>query len=375
MARCLFSEQPPVIHGVSIVGLRGKTVEIIPEFFICPIVKNIGAADALSCSNCIAGVPAGCKKTKMIKFIKAELENEDSPVNDTFVRLCVGGIILVVGGYFYYQYLFRITHHVVKGAKVTASAPAMPSQPDPILVVPAPAPAPVAAPAPVKNSSYASSAPEESAQAKVMSIDISGPATPQKRATGTIFISQPQQQVAARPDKPLTDAEKIDQAAQNGFSRVMNFAQHYPDSYGFAPDESLDQAKLGDAIPVYSIAANDRHSYQPGQPVKPLLQQTGDLVFPITYNGEVRYMVTVKKTSKGFVTGDGSKALALVYEKILSAWPASGGYHPQLVVQAGVPDYYFTVPELPDPNLTDTSCMFQQSPVLSPASVILASWR
>jgi hypothetical protein len=311
----------------------------------------------------------------MIKFIKAELENEDSPVNDTFVRLCVGGIILVVGGYFYYQYLFRLTHHNVKGAKVTAAAPAVPSQPDPILIVPTPAaaPEPVSAPAaaPVKNGSYASTE-DESTQAKVMSIDIKGSTAPQPRVVATV-IGQPQ--IAAKPARPLTDAEKIADAAQTGFSRVMNYAKQYPDNYGFAPDESLDQASLGNAIPIYTIAASDRHTYQPGQPVKPLLQPTGDLVFPITYNGQVRYMVTVKKTSKGFVTGDGSKALAIVYDKILTSWPASGGYHPQLVVQTGVPDYYFTVPELPDPNLTDTSCMFQESPVLSPASVILASWR
>jgi hypothetical protein len=322
----------------------------------------------------------------MIKFIKEELENEDSPVNDTFVRICVGGIILVVGGYFYYQYLFRLTHHTVKGGKVTASAPAVPAQPDPVLVVPVPAPAavpasaPEAAPAPAKiatSSSFAaapeSSASEEPAQAKVMSIDIKAPSGQQKQGSMSTEISLPK--VTVKIDRPLTEAEKIAQAANNGFNRVMNYAQHYPDNYGFAPDESLDQARLGDAIPIYTIAAQDRHSYQVGQPVKPLLQPTGDLVFPITYSGQVRYMVQVKKTSKGYVTGDGSKALALVYDKIVTAWPASAGYHPQLVVQAGIPDYYFTVPELPDPNLTDTSCMFQDSPVLSPAAVILASWR
>jgi hypothetical protein len=330
-------------------------------------------------------VPAAI--TKMIKFIKKELENEDSPVNDTIVRICVGGIILVVGGYFYYQYLFRLTHHMPKGAKVTASAPAVPSQPDPILVVPAPAapaPAPVsepaASPAPAKIASSTSfvaapesSASEEPVQAKVMSIDIKAPSSQQKQASMSTEISLPK--VTVKIDRPLTEAEKIAQAANTGFSRVMNYAQHYPDSYGFAPDDSLEQAKLGDAIPVYTIAANDRHSYQVGQPVKPLLQPTGDLVFPVTYNGQVRYMVQVKKTSKGYVTGDGSKALALVYDKIVTAWPASAGYHPQLVVQAGIPDYYFTIPELPDPNLTDTSCMFQDIPVLSPAAVILASWR
>jgi hypothetical protein len=318
------------------------------------------------------------------------LENEDSPVNDTFVRICVGGIILVVGGYFYYQYLFHLTHHVQKRGKITATAPAAPSQPDPVLVVPTPAATPspsavpvsdpAATPAPVRNanntsfaSASESSSQEESSQARVMSIDIKAPVTAQARATGSSAIRMPS--VTVKVDRPLTDAEKIEQAAETGFSRVMNYAQNYPDEYGFAPDEGLDQAKLGEAIPVYTITATNRHSYQEGQPVKPLLQPTGDLIFPITYNGEIRYMVQVKKTSKGYVAGDGSKALALVYEKILTTWPASGGYHPQLVVQKGIPDYYFTIPELPDPNLTDTSCMFQETPVLSPASVILASWR
>jgi hypothetical protein len=40
-----------------------------------------------------------------------------------------------------------------------------------------------------------------------------------------------------------------------------------------------------------------------------------------------------------------------------------------------MPFYFFTIPELPDQNMTDTSRMLDFAPALSPAAVILSSWR
>ncbi len=65
----------------------------------------------------------------------------------------------------------------------------------------------------------------------------------------------------------------------------------------------------------------------------------------------------------------------MVYEKILEHWPVGEGYHPQLVINPNMPFYYFTVPELPEQNLTDTTRMLEFNPSLTPAAVILESWR
>jgi hypothetical protein len=76
-----------------------------------------------------------------------------------------------------------------------------------------------------------------------------------------------------------------------------------------------------------------------------------------------------------YVAEPGSRALAMVYEKIEQHWPVSKGFHPQLVVNPNMPNYYFTIPELDQQNLTDIGDMFEYHPRLSPATVILASWQ
>jgi hypothetical protein len=86
-------------------------------------------------------------------------------------------------------------------------------------------------------------------------------------------------------------------------------------------------------------------------------------------------MVQVYYNGRTYVPGDATKSLAMAWNKINSKWPAAEGYHPLLVVNAEIPGYFFTIPELPTPNLTDADQMFYMRPNLSPADVILASWR
>ena len=83
--------------------------------------------------------------------------------------------------------------------------------------------------------------------------------------------------------------------------------------------------------------------------------------------------VVLDKTSVGREAV--SKALAEAWSKISEKWPAEAGYNPKLIVNHGIPGYYFTVPEEGAPNITDTAQMFYFHPSLSPADVILASWR
>ena len=164
-------------------------------------------------------------------------------------------------------------------------------------------------------------------------------------------------------------------AAKAGYWEVMDNAVKNPDLYGFKPNDNLREAKLGDATPVYMIPEQDRRSYQAGQPLKPLLKPTQEWFFPIMLGNRVCYMVQVKYDGHEYVIERGSRALAMVYEKIQQNWPASEGFHPQLVMNPHMPTYYFSIPELPTPNITDTSEMFGYNPSLSPAAVILASWH
>jgi hypothetical protein len=175
--------------------------------------------------------------------------------------------------------------------------------------------------------------------------------------------------------KPLTDQDRLLQAAQIAFHNVMDQASAYPDSYGFQAEDVLMNARLGSPLPVYTVAEQDYLNYQDGQALKPLLKLADQWVFPVSIGSRVCCMVQVSHVGHSFVPGGGNKMLGQAWNKIIQKWPASAGFHPQLVVNANVPGYYFTVPELPTQNLTDIIRMFEYETDLSPAAVIMASWR
>lgn len=173
---------------------------------------------------------------------------------------------------------------------------------------------------------------------------------------------------------PMTPAQKRLKLAQDGFSDAMNQANFYPATYGFKPGENPMAAGLGDPVPVCKIE-------QPGgmslgnQPLNSLLKPADEWLYPVFLAGHVRFMVSVRCVQGGYVLGRGSRALGMSYDKIISRWPASQGFHPQIVVLPNRPFYYFTIPELPDQNLTDTVRMLDYSPTVTPASVILVGLR
>lgn len=196
--------------------------------------------------------------------------------------------------------------------------------------------------------------------------------------SGTVTIAPAVAAAAAAPrlaPKPLTDQDRMVQAAKIAFQNVMDQASAYPDSYGFQADDVLLNARLGDAMPVYTVAEKDYLKYQVGQPLKPLLKPASQWVFPVTIGTRVCCMVEVRQVGHTYVPGGGNKMLGQAWNKIIQKWPVSDGFHPQLVANANVPGYYFTVPELADQNLTDIIRMFEYETDLSPAGVILASWR
>jgi hypothetical protein len=177
------------------------------------------------------------------------------------------------------------------------------------------------------------------------------------------------------PVRAHNEQELLLMAGQTAFANALALADKYPDAYGFVAGDFISDARLGEPIPVYTIDESARANYKSGQPVKPLLKVSNRWVFPVTLNGRLCCMVQVKKNGKEFVPGTSSKSLAMSWTKILDNWPVDQGYHPQLVVNPAIPGYYFTVPELPMPNMTDTIMMTYFNPCTSPADVILASWR
>ena len=191
-------------------------------------------------------------------------------------------------------------------------------------------------------------------------------------AAATVVAAAP---VVFHPYRVRTDGERLVMAGQTAFANVIETAGKYPDAYGFQAGDFLSDAKLGAPMPVYTIDESARAGYQKGQPVKPLLKPAKQWVFPVLMGDRVCCMVEVSQSGKDYVPGKGNKSLAMAWGKIQEKWSAEEGYHPMLLVNPEVPGYYFTVPELPVQNITDTTEMFFYHPGTSPADVILASWR
>ena len=197
-------------------------------------------------------------------------------------------------------------------------------------------------------------------------------------APASVSTSATAAPVAAKPVphwRPLTAEQRLARAGQVAMENMLIKASKYPDAYGFRTEDTFQQAKLGKAIPIYTITEADRSKYQPGQRVKPLLKSTGEWMFPVLSGDHLCCMVQVNYDGHEYIPGDSCKSLADAWSVISEKWPEEAGFHPQLVVYSGMPGFYFTVPELPVPNITDTIKMTLFQPDVSPADVILASWR
>ena len=290
-------------------------------------------------------------------------------------------IVLAAAGYCYWQYLGQLTH-VRAPVKLGRSAAAAIAPTADKLKMAAGLPKPGDQPVPATTNNPVSteaagnfadslmSVLSPSVEAETIQPKMPPVFKPAKRMTAPTIAPVPS---GRRPLAPHAE-QKMLKVAEDGFVDVISLAYRYPAAYGFTSDESLGTARLGDPIPVYMIAPEDRESYM-GQAVGPLLKPADEWIFPIILDNRVRFMVQVRYNGHDYVLGHGSRALAVVYDKILARWPANEGFHPQLIVNPDMPFFFFTIPELPDPNLTDTSRMLDFDPVLSPAAVILASWR
>jgi hypothetical protein len=180
----------------------------------------------------------------------------------------------------------------------------------------------------------------------------------------------------AHPDQ---QTEAIGKAAEPKFDDVMDHAAHEKTAYGFENEDNLEDAKLGDPLPIYTISEKDATNFSPAQDVESILKPSGHWLVPVTVKGALRTFISVSENSNHeFEAGGASVITARVWKTIASRWPAEKGFHPKLVSFPGIPGYYFTIPELQPQNLTDIVEVLaeaDQAANLSPALVTLHSWR
>jgi hypothetical protein len=317
------------------------------------------------------------------QFAGAEFSRPSSPYRK-WLRVGVISLVVVLSVLGYWAYLHHLSHHLrptvsqVAPAASSAQKAASPQAKQPNEIPVTPILKKVATETLAAAGSYLMQAAKITPAVPVATAAPSEPmATP---ATAPAPVAVPIVRVAPKPVaqrtyRVHTDQERLVMAGQTAFENVMDMANKYPDAYGFRANDFLSDAKLGAPMVVYVIEETDRLNYQNGQPVKPLLKPAKQWVFPVLMGNRICCMVEVKQEGREYIPGKGSKSLAMSWNKIQEKWSLEDGYHPMLVVNPEVPGYYFTVPELPQQNLTDTIEMFYLHPGTSPADVILASWR
>ncbi len=143
------------------------------------------------------------------------------------------------------------------------------------------------------------------------------------------------------------------EAARSG---LPSFLDSIPPSekanFGFPPAARLDQAVLGRPFKVYTITPPALAMYREGDTVNSLLSPTGMWFFPITWNGEMRSILTVSRVSGAWkAVAIGRSSLAGELQKVTKMWPSSAGYDPLLVMVFQTKEYFFSIPQVDNYNL------------------------
>ena len=171
----------------------------------------------------------------------------------------------------------------------------------------------------------------------------------------------------------------VKDAAQPKFDDVVDHALRAKSAYGFATDDDLNDAELGEPMPVYTVSQNDVLHFSEVQNMDSVLKESGHWLVPICVGGSLRSFIEVSETSNQvYQVGRASVITARVWNKMIARWPAEKNFHPKLVVYPGIPGYFFTIPEVQPANMTDTVMILAEvdKPAsLSPAKVTFRSWR
>jgi len=155
------------------------------------------------------------------------------------------------------------------------------------------------------------------------------------------------------PPAPGVPSEVLD-AATTG---LPFFLEKIPPSaqqlYGFASTDEMSAAQLGTPLQMHTLTPAALQKSSSSSTVSSLLSDTTMWFFPVLLQRQSKAMLVVDQE------GGTWKAVSLGYaglghelNQLLAEWPESKGFHPQLVAVFQAKQFYFTVREVDDFNLT-----------------------
>jgi hypothetical protein len=123
--------------------------------------------------------------------------------------------------------------------------------------------------------------------------------------------------------------------------------------YGFASTDDLSAARLGGPLQMHTMTPAAIEKSSSSATVSSVLSDTSMWFFPVLIENESRAMLVVDRD------GETWKAVSLGYaglghelNELLAQWPESKGFRPQLIAVFQARQFYFTVPQVGDFNLT-----------------------
>jgi hypothetical protein len=165
--------------------------------------------------------------------------------------------------------------------------------------------------------------------------------------------------LATRSLEAVDIPREVSLAATNGLPVFL--AMIPPDfkhEYGFPDDADLSTVSLGSPVLMHTIQPAALSSNQVSDTVSSLVSESSMWFFPLLMGSEVRAMMVVDRQGSVWkAVSLGYAPLAREWNQVLNQWPASKGFHPRLIAVFQAKQFYFTVPEIGERNLT---------PLLSP---------
>jgi hypothetical protein len=166
------------------------------------------------------------------------------------------------------------------------------------------------------------------------------------------FVHWTTLQVNSAP--PPSMPPEVLSAAQSGLSAFLDrIPRDEMEPYGFPKGSDLSQARLGEPFLLYQITPASLRHQRAGQSVRALISPTTRWHFPVILDTGARALLVIDQDKEGWkAVSLGYASLAGALNHIRKQWPASKGYHPQFVAMFPAKQFFFSIPEHDDHNLT-----------------------
>jgi hypothetical protein len=182
----------------------------------------------------------------------------------------------------------------------------------------------------------------------------------------------------------FTPPAEVINVAYDNFSEFLTSAvtEDTKTMAGFSTGDNLKKAVLGIPFRIFHLSADSIRNYDGKAPLRSIVTETNMWYFPIVIDGTIKVMLYVgKKDGVWMRAGFGSAGLARQIQAITSQWSPSEGFTPIIVQQQNIGAYFYSIPQVNNSNLTETTAIIPKTGLnkrtsqLKPLTTTISSLR